>query len=95
MPVNHGTASSVPFKAHGSQEVDEHLVDNEMSAADTGSELKGDRKQRGANESYEDEKNLRTDSPATDYTLKWSTYKKLGEGADGGIRAEIGHRAAD
>jgi hypothetical protein len=91
MPVNHGTASAVSHEADGShedehggadgsQKVDVHVVNSEMSAADTMSELESDTGRRRADRSYEDkpkrgdgshedEKKLRADSSA--YVPAW------------------------
>jgi hypothetical protein len=47
------------------QPADEYVMINEKSTADSGSGPENDARQRGADESYEDQKNLRADSPAT------------------------------
>jgi hypothetical protein len=70
MPVNHGTASAVLFKAYKSHEGEQrragraygiqkanlHVVNNEMSAADTVSEPETDTEQKGADGSHEQRK---------------------------------------
>ncbi len=54
--VNHDTASAVSLEADVKQPVNEYVMINEKSTADSGSGLENDARQRGADKSYEEEK---------------------------------------
>jgi uncharacterized membrane protein len=55
MPLNYGTASVLSPEADESQKSDMSVVNREMSAADTKSELETDTGQKGADGSHEEE----------------------------------------
>jgi hypothetical protein len=64
MQVHHDTAYALSFNADGCRKADEQIVDCGISAADTGSGLNANARQRKADGSHGDEKKLEADNPA-------------------------------